>query len=130
MIYYLDTSAWIAWKFAQKGQEIFKKVSVGRDTIISSPLLVAEYFSFLKRIDGLEKARFQTELSFIRFVYPADPLFEHYARYDHGTFLKGADLYHLTTAIWFADGFAKELGFLSCDTSQRLAAKSVGFRVP
>jgi len=128
VVYYLDTSAWIAWKFAQEGQNLFKKVSLKRDSIVSSPLLVAEYVAFLRKIDKLKTTRFEEELSFIRWIYPADPLFPIYGSCRDEIALRGADFFHIATALWFCGDHTSEVCFLSCDGDQTKAAKSLGFQ--
>lgn len=130
MVYYLDTSAWIAWKFEQTGQNLFKRVSLAEDTVVSSTLLAAEYIAFLKRIEKLNVVRFEEELGFISWLYPASPLLDRCLEGVKDTALKGADLYHLATALWFTDGLNDEIEFLSCDIDQRRAAKALGFKVP
>jgi len=130
VICYLDTSAWVAWKFAQKGQEVFAKVSLPKDTVISSPLLASEYIACLKRENRLNITRIEDELEFIHWVYPTEPLYASSLRCVREATLRGADLFHLATAYWFAEGMTKELHFLSCDTDQRRAASKLGFEVP
>lgn len=129
MIAYLDTSAWIAWKFSQRGKEVLANFSFEENTFISHPLLVAEYVAFLRRHTLFESTRFEDELRFLRWIYPVTPIIEELARASIHSFLKGADLFHLAVAAWFAEGRAQELLFLTCDKAQRSAAQKLGFRV-
>ena len=130
MIFYLDTSAWIAWKFKQAGSDIFKKIALDSDTVISCPLFVSEYVSFLKRNEILSQTRYEEELDFIRWIFPAVPLFKEYSQCGKLGFLRGADLYHIATALWFAQDRPSELIFLTCDLKQKEAAKKLGFKTP
>jgi predicted nucleic acid-binding protein len=127
MVYYLDTSAWIAWKFRQSGNELFDRIDMDQDTVVSSPLLVAEYLSFLKRNGRLSDTRYEDELGFIRWIHPVEPMFQSCTEVALKTELWGADLYHLATAVWFAEDFRKDLKFLSCDGGQKKAAQKLGF---
>lgn len=127
MIYYLDTSAWVAWKFAQQGKEVFDSVDLDKDAVVSSPLLVAEYLAFLKKSDRLADTRYEDDLEFIRWIHPVDPMFESCSEVAMQTDLRGADLYHVATAVWFAEGFRKDLKFLTCDMVQRKAVRKLGF---
>lgn len=127
MVCYLDTSAWIAWKFGQRGKELFDNVDLEKDMVLSSPLLVAEYLSFLKKIERLADTRYEDELEFIRWIHPVDPIFKSCSEVAIKTELRGADLYHLATAVWFTEGHRKELRFLTCDDAQKNAAKKLGF---
>ena len=129
MFYYLDTSAWIAWKFGQNGKELLAKVLLKQNTVLSSPLLVAEYLAFLKKTKQLENVRYEDDLEFIRWIYPADSLIESCAECARCHYLRGADLYHLATALWFAQGLRKDLRFLTCDIEQARAAQKIGFKL-
>ena len=77
----------------------------------------------------LKQTRFEDELCFIRWIFPADPLYQECIQCLEKSSLKGADLYHLATALWFCEGSPNELTFLSCDQQQRNVAKKLGFRV-
>lgn len=128
MIHYLDTSAWIAWKFGQTGQEKFLEIDFEKDTVIASPLLVSEYVAFLGREKLLTETRFEDELGFIHWIYPSDPLFQESLECVRAYAVKGADLHHLATALWFSQDSRDELYFLTCDHQQEAAAKKLGFQ--
>ena len=129
MIYYLDTSAWIAWKFSQPGKELLTKVWRPEATFISAPILAAEYVAFLRRIERLSEGQPEEELSFLRWIIPGEVIFKEFSLCINAGDLKGADLYHLAAAAWFAEDNRSELTFLTCDKQQKKVAQKLGFKV-
>ena len=69
-------------------------------------------------IDGL--------LSWLTWVYPNRPLTPEYARITAAGYLRGADLWHLTNALFLAPDSA-DLSFLTLDGRQGEVARRLGF---
>ncbi len=71
----------------------------------------------------------RTELiSGIDWVFPDRPLSVEIMKVLDAGYLKGADLWHVATALYFSSEFG-EVGFLTLDIRQRRVAETLGFRV-
>ena len=94
------------------------------DRVLSSPLLEAELFSALRR----EERDVTTEWSSaIEYVIVDRPLTGELTRVLHAGYVRGADCWHLATALFVAPD-PSQLAFITLDETQRKVAKALGFR--
>ena len=123
---YLDTSCLIALAFDEPEARRIREATQEHDQILSSGLLEAELLSTLVLEGVSADPHF---LSAIGWVLPDRPLGpEIHRALAHG-YAKGADLWHLATALYVAED-PTELTFLTLDQDQRQIALALGFLVP
>lgn len=122
---YVDTSSIVAAAFGEKeGIAIARRL--GRfDRVFSSPLLEAELFSALIREGREITDRWSASIDF---VIVDRPLTDELTRVLGAGYLRGADCWHLATALYLAPDPAS-LSFITLDASQRTVAKALGFPV-
>lgn len=120
---YVDTSCLVAIAFAEKhGASIGRRLR-GFDEIVSSNLLVAELLSSFVR----EKVEPDPAVSDgISWIIPDRPLDDEIVRVLTAGYVRGADCWHLATALYLAPDPA-EIAFLTLDDRQRAVADSLGF---
>jgi len=122
---YLDSSCVVAAAFGESGARsmIARRRSFSR--VISSTLLEAEVFSALRREQRDITNVFHADLSLIA---PDRALSQEIARVLEAGYVRGADCWHLATALYVAPE-PSELAFLTLDLPQRRVAKALGFPV-
>lgn len=120
---YVDTSCIVAAAFGEKEATATARRLARFDRVFSSPLLEAELFSALSR-----EGRDVTDSWFaaIEFVIVDRPLSAELTRVLGAGYLRGADCWHLATALYLAPNPSK-LAFVTLDASQRKVAKLLGF---
>lgn len=121
---YVDTSALIAIEFAEPAGPIAKARWNAAHVHVSAPLLEAEYISACRR-DGRTPSFARLEA--VARVLPPRSLAPEIARVLDAGYLRGADCWHLATALWLAPNPA-ELLFLTMDERQRAVAQRLGFQ--
>jgi len=94
------------------------------EQLLASNLLEAELRSALVREGVADSGR--DLLSWITWVYPNRPLTPEFDRIIAAGYVKGADLWHLATALFLAPS-GKGLSFLTLDGRQKVVAASLGF---
>lgn len=120
---YVDTSAVLAITFNEPNGESIARRLAGFPRLMSSNLLEAEVQSALAR----EGDPFSSELlEKIRWVLPTRPLHAEIAAVLHIGYLRGADLWHLATAMYLAR-VMPGLTFITLDQRQRTVAAGLGF---
>lgn len=123
---YLDTSCLVAVAFDEpEAGELARRIEA-YDALVSANLLEAEFRSALQR-EGAEAGA--ELLSGLAWVLPDRPLSLEIERVLGAHYLRGADLWHLATALYVADA-PGELDFLTLDADQRVAAAALGFPTP
>ncbi len=122
---YVDTSCLVAIAFDEpRGAEVASRLGE-QDILLSSNLLEAEFRAALVRESAdLDEALF----SWITWVLPDRPLSVEITRVLRTTYLRGADLWHLSTAIYVTSD-PGDLTFLTLDRRQAEVAEVLGFRV-
>lgn len=123
---YLDTSCLLAVAFCEEGWETLVQRLSDFDALVCSNLLEAEYRSALEReqvTGGLEL------LDRLTWVLPDRRLTAEIERALGAMRLRGADLWHVATALYLADSPA-DVAFLTLDSEQREAARALGFATP
>jgi len=122
---YLDSSCVVAAAFGEPGARPMITRRQSFSLVISSTLLEAEVFSALRREQREVTKAFHAELSLIA---PDRALSEELARVLGAGYVRGADCWHLATALYVAPE-PSALTFLTLDLAQRKVAKALGFRV-
>lgn len=122
---YVDTSVLLAIAFAEPSSAELKKRLASYDQLHASPLLEAELASALQR-EGLED-RQESLLAALRFLHPLRRLTVEIETATAAGQLRGADLFHVASALFVAPG--AEITFLSLDARQREVAARLGFEV-
>ncbi|MDX2263202.1 MAG: PIN domain-containing protein [Gemmatimonadales bacterium] len=123
MLAYLDTSVVVAIRFNQAGAERFRDILTDFE-VYASPLLEAEWRSALRRE---QVAPNLAELELVQWVFQERTLSEELERVFEAGYVRGADAWHLATALSLAPNPA-ELTFLTLDDRQRGVAEALGFR--
>ena len=124
-IAYVDTSALVAIAFDEpRGEETGARLD-GFSRLLSSNLLEAE----LRAAFAREQQEFEVDvLSRIDWILPDRPLARELARALEAGYLRGADLWHVATALYVAPKPA-EIGFVTLDCRQHEVASALGFQV-
>jgi hypothetical protein len=123
---YLDTSCLIALAFDEPEARRVRSAVEEGGPLLSSGLLEAELLSTLA-LEGVS-----ADPHFLRaigWVLPDRPLGPEIRRALAHGYAKGADLWHLATALYVAED-PTELTFLTLDPDQRPIALALGFQVP
>ena len=122
---YLDSSCVVAAAFGEPGARPMIARRRAFSLVISSTLLEAELFSALRREQCELTDAFHADVSL---VAPDRALSEEIARVLEAGYMRGADCWHLATALYVAPD-PSELTFLTLDLAQRKVAKTLGFQV-
>lgn len=120
---YVDTSCLVAIAFGEPGGRAIGRRIKGFDELVSANLLEAELGAAFRREKVAEPPASPIAVSWI---LPDRPLSVEIARVLAAGFLRGADCWHLATALYLADN-PSELTFLTLDTRQREVARALGF---
>jgi len=123
---YRDTSCLVALAFDEPGSEEIARRLREYDELIASNLLEAEFLSALHR-EGVEGKTDLTEG--IAWLLPDRPLGIEMGRVLAVRYVRGADLWHLATALFLAETPAS-VDFLTLDADQEAAAEALGFPTP
>ena len=122
---YVDTSAILAIVFEEPGWEITANRLAEYPVLLSSNLLEAEMRSAFER----ERMAFDpSTVSRIGWVNPTRSLGREMAEAVlNGGYLKGADLWHISVALFVDKSVPGKLSFITLDGNQREVAEILGF---
>lgn len=120
---YADSSIVVAIAFDERGAAALAKRVKGFELLFSAPLLEAEVRSALHREQRVVDDGLLTPL---RWVHPDRPLRPEIIRVLEAGSVRGADCWHLATALYLAPE-PSELAFLTLDQRQREVASVLGF---
>lgn len=121
---YLDTSALLAIAFNEPGaRELNAEVSTFR-LLLSSDLLEAEVRSAFVRH---QRTDYRTVLDPIEWISPGRRLTDEMDQVLSGGYLRGADLYHVATALLVSADFP-DFTFATMDFQQLEVARRVGLK--
>jgi predicted nucleic acid-binding protein len=124
-IAYVDTSCIVAVAFAERGATATERRMREFDELVSSNFLEAELRSAFKR----ERVEFaDNTISAMSWLIPDRPLTDEIARVLQAGYVRGADCWHLASALYLAPE-PSAMTFLTLDESQRKVAKQIGFVV-
>jgi len=121
---YIDASCLVAIAFAEKAiaTGLSRRVNAF-DELLSSNLLEAEMRSVFAR----EKVAVEGSLPFpVSWILPDRPLTDEITRVLAAGYVRGADCWHLATALYLAQD-PTSLTFLTVDERQKAVARSLGF---
>ena len=122
---YVDTSALVAVAFDERGAAALARRLDACSRLLSSNLLEAELRAAFSR----EGHRFEPRLiSGIEWVLPDRPLTHEFERVLQVGYLRGADLWHIATALYLARD-PSGISFVTLDGRQRTVAAALGFQV-
>ncbi len=122
---YIDTSYIAAIALGERGSNALRRRAAQFDSLLSSNLLEAELRATFQR-EGVQGE--PAVLAVISWIIPDRPLSQEIARVLETGYLRGADCWHLATALYLTDD-PTSLTFLTLDERQRAVAKSLGFPV-
>lgn len=122
-IAYVDTSCIVAAAFGEREAAAIVRRLTQFDRVLSSPLLEAELFSALRR-EGREIS--DAWSASVEYVIVDRPLGPEVSRVLKAGYLRGADCWHLATALYLA-AEPGQLAFVTLDAAQRKVAKALGF---
>ncbi|HEV2641964.1 MAG TPA: PIN domain-containing protein [Candidatus Elarobacter sp.] len=119
----MDTSCLVAIAFGERGAAGLARRLATFDELVSSNLLEAELRAAFVReaVDADPEA-----LASISWIVPDRPLHAEIARVLEAGYVRGADCWHLATALYLA-GHASAITFLTLDARQRDIARVLGF---
>jgi len=121
---YMDTSCLVSLLFGEKGGTALGRRLQSVDRLIASNLLEAELQSVFRREDVEFDHRLLPRLEW---VIPDRPLGPEIERVLRAGYVRGADCWHLATALYVSDD-PSDLVFLTLDDRQRGVAKALGFQ--
>ena len=123
-IAYVDTSALAAAAFGEPGSDAMAQRLNEFTSIVTSNLLEAE----LRSVYARERRRFEANrLSRVDWVMPNRPLSPEIAVVLDAGYMKGADLWHMATALYIAPDPSK-IFFVTLDKRQHATASILGFQ--
>ena len=123
---YVDTSCLVAIAFGEQGTESLARRLEAYDEVVSSNLLEGELRSALTREEVDDDGGL---LEWVGWILPDRRLTAEFQRVLSVRYVRGADLWHLATALYVAESPA-DMDFLTLDSAQREAAAAVGFSTP
>ena len=122
---YVDNSAILSIAFEEPDWEFTAHRLAEFPVLLSSNLLEAEMRSAYER-EGM--AFDPGSISRIGWVNPTRPLGSEMAEaIANGGYLKGADLWHVATALFVDDSVPGKLSFITLDINQKTVAANLGF---
>ena len=121
---YVDTSCLVAVAFGGPGAAALARRLARFDVLAASDLLEAELRSAFLR-EGVEPQ--QELLSAVSWVLPGRPLHAEIERVLAAGYVRGAECWHLATALYLVEDPAA-ISFLTLDDRQAAVAKALGFR--
>jgi len=123
---YLDTSCLVAVAFEEVGHADLADDLGAYSDLFASNLLEAELRAAFVREDA---DRGEHYFTWITWVLPDRPLSGEIARVLGTGYGKGADVWHLATALYLVED-PGDLPFLTLDARQRKLARGLGFPTP
>ncbi len=120
---YVDTSCLVAIAFGEPGSVALSRRLLAFDDLVSSNLLEAELMAAFTRERVEPDPDF---LGAISWVVPDRPLHAEIAQVLANGYVRGADCWHLATAIYLAQE-PSAISFLTLDDRQRSVARGLGF---
>jgi predicted nucleic acid-binding protein len=121
---YVDTSCLIAVAFGEAGAAALARRLAKFDVLAASDLLEAELRSAFLR-EGVEPE--PELLAAVSWVLPDRPLHAEIERVLAAGYVRGADCWHLATALYLAED-PSGITFLTLDERQAAVARTLGFR--
>lgn len=120
---YVDTSCLVAIAFGERGSPALARRLAGFDELVSANLLEAELRSAFAR-EGVEPDI--AMLTAVSWIIPDRPLHAEVEQVLQTGYLRGADCWHVATALYLA-GEPAAISFLTLDERQGDVARALGF---
>ena len=121
---YVDTSCLVAVAFGESGASALTRKLKAFDELVSANLLEAE----LRAVFVRERLPPNSDLPFpISWIVPDRPLTDEIARVLDAGYVRGADCWHLATALYLAQE-PQTISFVTVDERQGAVAHGLGFR--
>ena len=120
---YVDTSCLVAIEFGERGSARVSARLESFERLFAANLLEAELMASFTREGVAYDAGLIADLTWI---LPDRPLTSEIERVLSVGWIRGADLWHLATALYVAED-ASEMTFVTLDTAQRAQAERLGF---
>lgn len=121
---YVDTSCFVAIALAEPGAASLTRKLTAFDALHSSNLMEAELYAVLHRERVAPDSR---ALDRIVWVTPDRPLHGEIERVLGAGYVRGADCWHLASALFLADE-PGDISFLTLDARQSSVARKLGFQ--
>ncbi len=122
---YVDTSVLVAVSFNEKNSTVLATRLSEFSRLVASNLVEAE----LRAVFARERCRFsQDVVADIEWILPDRRLSAEISTVLEAGYVRGADLWHLATAL-YAAGAPGDMGFITCDQRQGRIAAALGFQV-
>lgn len=125
---FVDTSCLAAIVLNERNAPTLSRKLAAFDRLAASPLLEAELRTVLHREGHRDEAQVQPWLAPMLWVSPDRPLSAEIAAVLAAGYVRGADCWHLATALYFSPD-AADLTFVTLDERQRDVARTLGFKV-
>ena len=125
---YIDTSALVAVQFGEPARARVLAVMRSHDQVISTSLVSAEMLAALRRAD-LPLTSADRLLERVARLAPPDDMRAKCEQALAQGSLRGADLWHVASALRLAGKHRKRLPFCTLDAGQRAVAAALGFPV-
>lgn len=122
---YVDTSALVAIAFNERGAAALARRLDAFSRLLSANLLEAELRAAFTREGHQFEPGF---VSGIEWVLPDRPLTDEFETVLQVGYLRGADLWHLATALYLARE-PGSISFVTLDDRQRAVAMALGFQI-
>jgi predicted nucleic acid-binding protein len=123
MVAVLDTSIVLAIAFDEAERAAAARRLRKATALFASPLLEAEFAAACRRMNRDVDVAALAELEWL---VPSGRLSAEIAQVLEAGAVRGADCWHLATALWFAPR-PTDIAFLTLDKQQRDVAKALGF---
>ena len=122
---YVDTSALVAVSFSEENSTALATRLNEASRLVASNLVEAE----LRAVFARERCRFsQDVVADIEWILPDRRLSPEISTVLEAGYVRGADLWHLATALYVA-GAPGDMAFITCDQRQSRVAAALGFHV-
>lgn len=123
---YVDTSVLTAMAFDERGAEAHARRLEEFSDLFSSNLLEAELRAAFARENLIFR---ESAVAGIEWVLPDRPLAPEFAAVLRAGYLRGADLWHVATALYVSSRPGR-LSFATLDARQSVVAETLGFAIP
>lgn len=124
---YVDTSCLAALAFDERNSAAVQKRLAGFDELVAAPLLEAELRAALRREGSSGSPLIDELLEPIAWIAAERALSAEIARVLAAGYVKGADCWHLATALYFSPEPA-DISFVTLDERQAKVARALGFK--
>ncbi len=123
---YVDTSCLAAIAFDERNSAAVQRRLASFDELVAAPLLEAELRAALRREGSQGSLLLDELLDPIVWIAADRALSAEIATVLAAGYVRGADCWHLATALYFSE--PSEISFLTLDAKQAEVARALGFK--